>query len=442
MEMPGEHQPPLRHGAIAAGTARVDITPPLGGSLAGGYVERASKGVADPLIASAVVARDSETCIAIVTADLHSISACEVQRIRHLASSKCGIPPGHIMVTATHTHTGPKLPRPFTDNSQRIDHLIFPGEVDEAYVDFLVAQMASAVEAAAGVCVPCPTIAWAEIEEPDAAIIRRLTEDGAPAAQRDTNQGTGVAAGSNGLSANVVQLESPPAAIVNFGCHPADMTGELVSADYVGWLRAIVEAAHPKQLSVLFLQGCCGDVGTGLQAERLGRVLVADYLKSTGVLRRIPLDTVGSVSRVVEVPVRQIPGQDLAHAQRVLADPVVPASAPAKHLARAVVSLAAVRERPFSVEVHALRLGNVGFVGLPAEPFHRVGENIRKRSPFPFTVVCGLANGCLGYVPALRAFREAGYETTYRSAPLFDAAAEQLTETALELLQDLWGAEP
>ena len=55
--------------------------------------------------------------------------------------------------------------------------------------------------------------------------------------------------------------------------------------------------------------------------------------------------------------------------------------------------------RVFPMPFWALRVGDVGIVAMPCEPFQEVGREIRKHSPFPLTIPCAYANYVTGYMP-------------------------------------------
>src|SRR5688572_8112268 len=81
-------------GEFRAGAAAVDITPKNGTPLAGYYSYRASTGVIDPLYAKAIVVEQDGARAA-----------------WKLIEQQSGIPAERVMISATHTHTGPQLPR-------------------------------------------------------------------------------------------------------------------------------------------------------------------------------------------------------------------------------------------------------------------------------------------------------------------------------------------
>jgi len=64
-----------------------------------------------------------------------------------------------------------------------------------------------------------------------------------------------------------------------------------------------------------------------------------------------------------------------------------------------------------TVPIHAMRIGDLGIVGLPGEVFTEIGLDIKGRSPFGQTMIVGLGNGSVGYVATDKALDEGSYET-------------------------------
>jgi hypothetical protein len=56
-------------------------------------------------------------------------------------------------------------------------------------------------------------------------------------------------------------------------------------------------------------------------------------------------------------------------------------------------------------------LGDVAIVGIPAEYFTGLGVEIKKRSPFRHTYIAELANDWIGYLPDREAYQLGGYQT-------------------------------
>ncbi len=71
----------------------------------------------------------------------------------------------------------------------------------------------------------------------------------------------------------------------------------------------------------------------------------------------------------------------------------------------------------------------------PLELFVEVANEVRDRSPFPYTFYFGYANGWLGYLLTETGWKEGGYET--RVSPFTPSAASDLTEAVVNYLQGL-----
>ena len=104
---------------LRVGAAAVKITPPLGIPLAGQYFERGATAVHDDLFAKALVIEKGGEKVAIVSCDLVDIGTDIVPAVRKMAMKSTGIPEDHIMVSATHSHTGPVIPSPGNINSSQ-----------------------------------------------------------------------------------------------------------------------------------------------------------------------------------------------------------------------------------------------------------------------------------------------------------------------------------
>ncbi|MHB8507896.1 MAG: hypothetical protein ACYDGR_04505 [Candidatus Dormibacteria bacterium] len=92
---------------------------------------------------------------------------------------------------------------------------------------------------------------------------------------------------------------------------------------------------------------------------------------------------------------------------------------------------------PLQIEVQVLRIGELAVVGYPGEIFAELGRATRLASPFPTTMVVGLANGLHGYIPTEEAFGRGGYETRLTACEIEAGAGEELVAAASGLLQEM-----
>ena len=118
--------PALRAGekrVFRAGAYAQDVTPkkyPV--SVNGGMADRQAKGAHDPLHARCLALDDGKTRLAFCVLDACMLPREVADEAKRLAEKATGIPAGHILISATHTHTAPTLTG------------LFQSEPDEGYV--------------------------------------------------------------------------------------------------------------------------------------------------------------------------------------------------------------------------------------------------------------------------------------------------------------------
>src|SRR3954451_17523828 len=96
---------PAADTAFNAGAATSNITPPLGSKIVGGFLPFPSTGVHDELHARCLVLDDGKTKIALVVCDLLGMHRSVSVEARKLIAEETGIPPSHVAISATHTHS-------------------------------------------------------------------------------------------------------------------------------------------------------------------------------------------------------------------------------------------------------------------------------------------------------------------------------------------------
>lgn len=86
----------------------------------------------------------------------------------------------------------------------------------------------------------------------------------------------------------------------------------------------------------------------------------------------------------------------------------------------------------------AARIGPLGIATNAGELFVEWGLSVKRRSPFPHTIVCELTNAWIGYEPTAQAFQNEGYETLAGVNFVSLDGIRTLVDTSVELLQELW----
>ncbi|MBI4605887.1 MAG: hypothetical protein HY721_28315, partial [Planctomycetes bacterium] len=277
---------------VMAGAAAVKITPPLGVPLAGYYHERGSTGVHDDLHAKALVLEAGGTAAALVALDLIATQRGFVEEARKRIEAVLGIPGSHVMISATHAHTGPVLPSP----SRRSADLGGAHPLAVKYIEELPGRILEAVTEAHRRRAPARVLHAAGRAEGLAFNRRFHMQDGTVGWNPGKlNPGILRPAGPVDAEAPLVVCEAPGgkpvAAYVNFAMHLDTVGGLEVSADYPHTLSALLAAARGEGLVTLFTIGTAGDLnhinvawadgqkGHG-EAARIGTILAAETLRA------------------------------------------------------------------------------------------------------------------------------------------------------------------
>lgn len=88
--------------------------------------------------------------------------------------------------------------------------------------------------------------------------------------------------------------------------------------------------------------------------------------------------------------------------------------------------------------VQAIQIGDTAVVGVPAEYFTVLGQDIKRRSPFRYTYVFELANDYIGYLPDRKGFELGGYQTwTGLHSYTPPGTGEMIADEAVGLLKTL-----
>jgi len=106
--------------------------------------------------------------------------------------------------------------------------------------------------------------------------------------------------------------------------------------------------------------------------------------------------------------------------------------------AREILKLSKIENRDVETEIQVIQIGDTLIATLPGEVFVEFGLKIKKSSPFSNTMVFGLANDMIGYIPTEVAFSEGGYEIkTAWSSKLDPKAGDVLASKVIELIETI-----
>ena len=437
--------------SLRAGAAQVVITPEKGAPMAGYYNSRMAEGTHDDLYAKALVLEADQVKVALVACDVISLPREITEQARQIVQQKTGITADHVMISATHDHTGPViLTYPSRYNLQ--------GEmkrIAQEYTQGLALRIAEAVVQANAHLQPAQMRAAIGREKRLAFNRRYFMKDGSVGWNPGKlNPNILRPAGPTDPSVSVVYVETPAgagiAAYTNFAMHQDTTGGLQFSADYSYTLGRVLQMAKGGNLLSMFTIGCAGNVNhldfsrkdpqsSFAEAARIGAVLAGDVLKT---IQRAPIVTAATIevsSRIVTLELPQLTPDDIAWAHRTQATFGTDRQAPFLDLVRAakIIDVEARHGRGFDAEVQVIALGDrVAFVSFPGEMFTEFGLTLKEDSPFPVTVAVELANGGIGYIPNRQAYPQGGYEVI--SSRALPGAGEMLMNSGLQQLDEVF----
>ena len=142
-----------KHRTLRAGAAAVDITPPLGELVIGGFAPFPATTIHDKLYARCLVLDNGQAQIAFVICDNLGIRREVYDQARKLIAKETKLPPANILMAATHTHSGTRAR-------------------SDKYRPRVVRGIAAAVRAALENLEPAK-IGWGAVDEPSEVFNRR-----------------------------------------------------------------------------------------------------------------------------------------------------------------------------------------------------------------------------------------------------------------------------
>lgn len=437
------------------GIAATDITPPPGIPMAGYYHARGADGVLDPLFSKALVLESGGQRAAFVVLDLIGITRAVTDQARTEVEQSTGILGSHVMISATHAHTGPEL----ANRGRRSNDIGGLKEIAITYTEALPARIAQSVHLAAQRLQPAQlNVAKGRCE--NLTFNRRyFMSDGSVGWNPGKrNPDIVMPAGPSDPEVSLLYIEKPDAAgpmqsiatYVNFAMHPDTCGGSKISADWPGALSRVLAAYHGTNHLTLVANGTCGNLNhidsswrwpqsTPIEQHRIATILGAAVFQAYKDLQRVDAGPLRVRNQMVELALPQITPAEVEEARQTVAATIDDRGGNFMKLVRAYRTLdVAEREgKPYRVEVQAIALGkDIAWVSLPGEIFVELGLAIKKRSPFPYTFVVELANENIGYVPDRRSYAEGNYEP--ESARCAAGSGEKLVEAAVKVLTELF----
>lgn len=430
---------------LKIGFAEEDITPPLGQRIVGHFNDIRVESINDPLYARAMAVEGNMPFI-FITCDLLSLRRTTVMEVRQKIEQATGVPGDHVVVSTTHTHTGPSTAR------------IFGLDPDDDYLRFLVERISQTGIRAYRKRVP-GTLSVTYGFEGKLNHQRRFMMRNGQVQMHPPKGSTDILyqEGPSDPEYAVIWGEDEGGQAlgcwVNYACHVnVTQSGTSVSADYPGFLAAAMKRHQHDDFVTLFANGACGNLcqidvydpnqhDSGLQwAEYMGETLADDVLRALPYAVKLADPILDRRAVIVPLPLRHLPSELIAWAKEYLESGDLD-NFQERTYAQMTLELEEMQrvEPVIPAEVAAFRLADYAIITLPGEIFVEFGFDLKLKSPAKRTFVVELANGIIGYVPTKRAFEGGGYEQrTATSSKLDPVAGEMLVATGRALLDSMF----
>jgi len=274
-------------------------------------------------------------------------------------------------------------------------------------------------------------------------------------------------------------------AITHFTAHPCTCYHPEKPIVFGDWPQVACEimAGHlspERPVSVSFLQGCAGEVnskgmlrGDVELSKKYGRMLADSYIAALQDLKPSARGGLDFAIEKVRIPLAPLPSEEVLKAEiaemedfitranagdentRLCAGQNFPRELTPAYRGKLVEMIlpwsrwaldlrqsgrADTVAKFLEVDIQVLRVGDVGIVGMPFEPFQGIGRQIREGSPLPLALPRGYTNISYGYLTdgpntGDTEYMSANYRYSKFRPPYAKPAGDVIATQALETLR-------
>lgn len=401
--------------ALMCGVGRGDITPPVGTVLYGYAPGRPSLSVGDNLTATAIMLKSEDCSALMVTCTLCALNMELTQRLQKAAGKIAGVPAENVLISATHTHSGPNTSYNSAwgnEDTQYIETILFPGVLKaarEAVQSLRPAQMGIGETYS------------------DVGINRReLKETGAIALGQNPW-------GPADHTMTVVAFRGEDGAVIanmiHYCCHcTASGKNPEITRDWAGVMTDMLETETGAITG--FYAGVEGDqgpnlpnghtIGTYALALQLGARAGVDAVRAFRNIKQWQDEPVRVIHGTVKIPFLPLPSREEAEKNLAELGSLEQLRADAQHirvneylrwqnvLAEHTSGQPLKTHWTFSQSI--VTVGPLAILPSPFEAFVELGLRIRKGSPYPYTLSLCNTGGSMAYLPTLGELARGGYE--------------------------------
>ncbi len=384
--------------AFVVGFSEVKLTLPIGIPLASGL--NIAEVAGGDMYARAMVIQQDDYAVAILSCDLFGLPGRFVTEIRNVAFSatKHQIEELAIMITATHTHQGPALPKLFPVFTAIESPPLSIKYDSEHLTRQLGEQLAVAI-----------IHAWNKRQP---AVLKigsgRLSQD-----TLHSRRPWDPRAGEPDLEILTLSVQLDDAVVgvlYNIGTHPLNEGGsKTYDADIFGMISTEMKHRFGNKGIFIPLVGASGNINPGASQDFSKMLGISIYSPPTSIVQDIcngiesglmnstPVDgkALRVVVKLITIPIAEPDFADNFSFLRITGN-----------------------DPNFNIDtqVQAIQIGKILIVGLPGEPMAILGQKIKtmgEKLGFQKVLVAALANDFIGYYFTPESYDAGGYETLF-----------------------------
>lgn len=470
-----------------------DVMPDKGGITAS-KVGALVREVAGPLRTTVTLFEDSKRRVCLITPHMNSPKGANISPlIRRTAAAALDVPVENVLLMVSHNHTDFNLVSNHLEAS--VTYRLVPGELPEPQLvpagETFLQNLATTAKQLPALLQPV-TVWWTVGSEGRISYNRKgRRADGSTYLMREEDRDLMGAdfKGDVDEQAPLVVFKNAQGevvtAITHFTAHPVTCFHPEKPVVFGDWPQVACEhlaqhLAPGKTISVSFLQGCAGDVnskgmfrGSVELSKKYGRMLADSYIVALKDLKPSQRDGLDFAIEKVRIPLAPLPSEEVLKAEIAEMEDFIRRAKSGDENTRGCVGQnfpseltpayrAALVEMilPWSqwaldlrqngkadsvpkfleVDIQVLRLGDVGIVGMPFEPFQGIGRQIRAGSLLPLALPCGYTNLSHGYLTdgpntGDREYMSANYRYSKFRPPYAKPGGDVIATQALQTLR-------
>ena len=431
---------------LQVGYGREKIMPetsvPIGGY--GNGTSRMSTGYQDYLYATCIAFKYGDDTVLLYNQDTIAVRKPATEIAREKITAVTGVPGEYIMITATHTHSGP---------DQDSSHASIKKYNEGVYATALV----NAAKTALADLAPA-TLYSTSVEVEGLNFVRHyLMNDGTYYGSNFGSSASGIKDYATEKDNEMILIkaeregEKKDILLMNWQAHPCYKSNggkdTTLSSDYIGAIRDAFESQTDMHFA--FVLGGTGNQGTGSQIKaddhnltcaEYGAKLAQHAIDAIPQMQQLEGSGIKMTRVTFEATVNHDDDDKIEQAKEVkkaYSEPLaVQYGFNSVHEARAIVrryELPATQ----NIELNAFSIGELGFITAPYEMFSNSALEIKERSPFDTTVICTCANEHYSYIPTTAAVDYDSYESN--NSNFVRGTSETLVDQFVTMLEDLKG---